>query len=239
MSLRELNPRTRRRLRFHGWLLTLWCVLLGVAASWFLLRVMHLRQPAARYAISAIVMYSCGLLLGVRYWLGHFAASVRAEAGLLGTADALDRASFEGERREDFAQTRRAIGEKFDWGFGIIDVADLLSFSELSVFLLIPAVILIAIGVLMLVGYAPMLMIDGLAALLAEMAVQFIFGALIARRTMRVTSRDDPFLHIVGKTWLAGLLLVVVSAGAGWLLTWIEPGAASVGDLVRHGALRP
>ena len=86
MSLRDLNAPTRRRLRRHAWLLTAWCVALGFAASWILLHVFGLRQPAARYGIAAIVMYSLGLVVGTRIWLVHFSQSVRRERGLLGTA---------------------------------------------------------------------------------------------------------------------------------------------------------
>jgi hypothetical protein len=41
-------------------------------------------------------------------------------------------------------------------------------------------------------------------------------------------------LHIVGQTWLVGLLLVLASATAGALLMWAAPGASSVADLFRH-----
>lgn len=78
MSLRELHPRTRRRLRWHGWLLTAWCLAVGLASSWTLLHVFDVTLPAARYAMSALLMYALGLVLGVQVWLKHFAASVRA-----------------------------------------------------------------------------------------------------------------------------------------------------------------
>lgn len=39
MSLRDLNLQTRRRLRRHAWLLTLWSVGIGVATSWLLLQM--------------------------------------------------------------------------------------------------------------------------------------------------------------------------------------------------------
>src|SRR5690349_4939005 len=96
MSLRDLNTATRRRLRWHGWLLTLWCVAVGFATSAFLLRVLHVEQPAVRYAMVAVVMYAVGLVAGTRFWLRHFAASVRAEADL-GRADALERQAHDRE----------------------------------------------------------------------------------------------------------------------------------------------
>jgi hypothetical protein len=230
MSLRDLNPRTRARLRFHGWLLTLWCLALGLLTSWWLLRVLHLRAPAARYAISAVVMYAFGLVVGARYWLGRFSASVREEAGVLGRADAGERASFDAAQRTA-SRERERIGKKFEWGFDLLDLGGL---DELAGLLLIPALVMLVLGVLMLTGTLPVILADGVAGLLAEMALQFVFSALLVRGALRPGQRDDPFLHIVGKTWIAGLLLVVASAGAGALLTRLEPGAASVGDLFRH-----
>jgi hypothetical protein len=234
MSLRELNVRTRRRLRLHGWLLTLWCVALGMATSWFLLRVLYLRAPAARYAISGVLMYSLGLVVGTRFWLARFAASVREEAGQLGTASRSERVGFDDEHREDKTRTGKRIGKQFDWGLNLIDVSDLFSFDELSIFLLVPALILIALAALALCGVLPVMLADGVAALLAEMAVQFVFGALLVRGVMRPQKHDEAFLHIVGKTWIVGLLLALVSAAAGWFLVLLDPGAASIGDLFRH-----
>jgi len=232
MSLRELNPRTRRRLRFHGWVLTLWCLAVGMLASWLLLHVLGLSAPAARYASSAVLMYSLGLVVGTRYWLSHFSESVREEAGVLGAADAADRARFDAEQMNH--KPLEGSKKAFDWSDLLSGLADLCSFDELSVVLLIPALILAAFGLLMLTGTLPMLLMDGVAALLAEMAVQFVFGALLVRGVMRPQNHDAAFMHIVGKTWIVGVLLVVVSAAAGWGLTQLAPGAASIGDLFRH-----
>ncbi|MEP7101825.1 MAG: hypothetical protein ABI781_15050 [Burkholderiales bacterium] len=235
MSLRELNGRTRARLRFHGWLLTLWCVAIGMVTSALLLHLMHLRAPAARYAISGVLMYAIGLVVGTRFWLHRFSRSVREEP-VLGSSDRAERVGFDAEQRD---HERRGIGSKirrtFELGDFFGSVADLFSgFGELAAWLFVPALVLFAIGILMLLGLAPMFVADGAAALLAEMAVQFVFGALLVRGVMRPQPHGDAFVHIVGKTWVAGLLLLVASAGAGWLLTRIEPGAVSIGDLFRR-----
>ena len=96
-----------------------------------------------------------------------------------------------------------------------------------------PALLFLLAGLLLLGGMAPVLLMDGVAGLLAEVAVQFVFGARIARRIMRPKSHDAAFMTIVAKTWLIGLVLVVASVGAGWLLHTVAPGAASLGDLFR------
>jgi hypothetical protein len=233
MSLRDLNPHTRRRLRFHGWLLTLWCVGVGLLASWLLLHAFGVRSPAVRYAISAIVMYSLGLVVGARIWLVHFSASVQAEPGLLVAATPDDVAAFDAEQ---LAKQLRPAGKKkggFDWGDLLGGALESLDFGDAAALLIIPALIVALVGLLLAAGVFPVMLLDGAAGLLAEVAVQFVFGALIARRVMRPQAHDEAFLSIVGKTWLAGVLFVVASGGTGWVLTLINPGGASIADLFR------
>ena len=234
MSLRDLNPATRSRLRWHGWLLTVWCLAIGLAASWLLLRALHVRVPAVRYAMSALLMYAFGLVLGARIWLRHFAGSIRAGAGL-GHADAADQLAHDREQQQPSLARRgsRRVGEGFDWGDLLGSAAEWFSFDEAAWLIIIPALIVLAFGGLMMAGALPVMLADGIAGLLAEIALQFVFGALIARRVLRPRAHDEAFMHIVGKTWFIGLALVVLSAAAGWLLMRIAPNAASIGDLLR------
>ena len=127
----------------------------------------------------------------------------------------------------------RSIGDGFDWADLIGSAAEMFSFDEAAWLLIIPALIVLAFGGLMLAGALPVMLADGVAGLLAEIALQFVFGALIARRVLRPRAHDEAFMHIVGKTWFIGLALVVLSAAAGWLLTRVAPNAASIGDLLR------
>ena len=97
-----------------------------------------------------------------------------------------------------------------------------------------PALLFLLAALLLLGGMAPVLLMDGVAGLLAEVAVQFVFGALIARRVMRPKSHDAAFMTIVAKTWLIGL-----RAGGrerrrrAGCCRRLAPGAASLGDLFR------
>jgi len=234
VSLRDLNRATRSRLRWHGWLLTAWCLAVGLAASWLLLRVLHVRVPAVRYAMSAVLLYACGLVLGARVWLRHFAGSIRAGAGL-GHADAADQRSHDLAQQQPSLARRgaRRVGDGLDWGDLLGSAAEWFSFDEAAWLVIIPALIVLAFGGLMLAGALPVMLADGVAGLLAEISLQFVFGALIARRVLRPRAHDEAFMHIVGKTWLIGLALVVLSAAAGWLLTRVAPNAASIGDLLR------
>lgn len=222
MSLRELHPRTRRRLRWHGWLLTSWCLAVGLASSWTLLNVFDVTLPAARYAMSGLLMYAIGLVGGIQMWLKHFAASVREDPTL-------------GQRVAPPPPKTRseAVQKSFDWSDILGSAADLLSFDEAGLLLLIPALLLLLAGLLFASGLLPLMLADGLAGLLAEVAVQFVFGTLIARRVLRPASQDDAFVHILGKTWLIGLLLVAVSTALGWALRAWHPGLVSIGQLLR------
>ena len=233
MTLRDLNLHTRRQLRRHAWLLTLWCVGVGVATSWLLLHAWHVHSPAIRYAISAVAMYSLGLVVGARIWLVHFNRQVHSEAAAgLGTATAGDIAVFDSDQREQ----KRRDGSRKE-GFGWTDLLghslDLLNFEEAAALLIVPALVIAFVGVLLAAGVVPALLLDGLAGLLAEVAVQFVFGAYIARRVIRPKAHEEAFISIVGRTWLAGLVFFVASAGAGWLLMQMNPGGASIADLFR------
>jgi hypothetical protein len=232
MTLRDLNAQTRRRLRRHAWLLTLWCLAVGLATSLLLLHVFAVRLPAARYGIVAIVMYSLGLVVGARVWLVHFSRSVQSEATLRARATPDEIAEFDNERATKEQQARRPSGG-FQWLDLLSGVGDFISFDEASALLIVPAVIVAIVGALLLTGVIPALVMDGVTGLLAEVAVQFVFGALIARRVIGPVSHDAAFMTIVGRTWLAGLVFVVVSLAAGYVLQQLNPGGATIADLFR------
>jgi len=232
VSLRDLNAPTRRRLRRHAWLLTIWCLFVGFVTSWLLLRVFDLRDPAARYGVAAVVMYSLGLVVGARFWLAHFSQTVAIERGVFGHAGLGDRAEFDDERERRDGRGER-VRKAFDWSDLFGSVADWVSLDEAAALLIIPAIVFLLVGFVLLGGFVPVLLMDGVAGLLAEVALQFVFGALIARRVLRPHAHDAAFMTIVGKTWVAGLLLVVVSVSFGWILGAAHPGASSIGDLFR------
>jgi hypothetical protein len=180
-----------------------------------------------------VLMYSVGLVLGTRVWLAHFAASVQHEPATLGLADRQAQTAFDADQRSA-AAAGRSSNKKWEWSSNLFDIADLFSFDELAVFLIVPALILAALAGLTMLGAAPLWLADGMAALLAEIAVQFVFGALLVRGVMRPKPHGDAFLHIVGQTWIVGGLLVLASATAGGLLMLAAPGAASIGELFRR-----
>ncbi len=230
MSLRDLGGEARTRLRRHAWLLTLWCLVVGVAASWLLLRVFDLRNPVPRYSIAAIAMYMLGLVVGARVWLAHFSASVAREPRLLARATADEQAQHDLEVAAIRAEKRDGTrGSRWDW----LDALDIVDLGEASLLLVVPALVVAVLALVFALGGAPVLLMDGIAGLLAEVAVQFVFGALIARRVLRPRSHDEALLSIVGQTWAIGILLVAASAAFGWTLRFLHPGAVSIVDLAR------
>ena len=226
MSLHHLTPVTQRRLRRHATVLTLWCLLVGFVTSTILLRGFGMTHPATRYGVAAAVMYGLGLVLGLRFWLLSFAQSALADeasgraAGVPGRPGAPAPAS-----RPERSRTE----SRWDW----LDVLNVFELGEAAFLLVIPAVV-VALGALLfsLVG-APLLLADGLAGILAEVAVQFVLGALIARRVLRPRDPGDALLSIVGRTWVIGLLLVLASTTFGLTLRWLYPGAVALADVWR------
>lgn len=227
MSLHELTPGTQRRLRRHARVLTLWCLLVGFTASVVLLRVFDVTHPATRYGIAAVVMYGLGLVLGVRVWLLSFAHSA------LGDEAPARRATpaRPTQAASSFAPARRPLREESKWSW--FDALQVFEFGEAAFLLIVPAVV-IALGALLfsMVG-APLLAADGLAGVLAEVAVQFVLGALIARRVLRPRDHEGALRSIVGRTWAIGLLLVLASTAFGATLRWIAPAAVTLPDLWR------
>lgn len=228
MSLGDLNPRTRRLLKLHGWLLTLWCIGVAMLANWLLLHAAGISSPPHRFAASALVMYLVGLLFGVRVWLAWFSRQAKVDGGLA-HADPSDRAAF-GLNQASRAERAR---KSWDWGDALGSLADLFSADEALLLLIVPALVLMAWAVLSLLGMLPLLLVDGIAALLAEVALQFVFGTLLARRVLRPRAHEEAFVRIAQKTWIAGVLLTLLSAAAGYALVWLDPSAVTLRDLFR------
>ena len=176
-------------------------------------------------------MYSLGLVVGARIWLVHFSQSVQIEPALAAPAAPAEIAAYESEISERDRKAKRKGSRSFDWS----DLLGSMDFGadDASALLIIPAIIVAVVGFLLVSGVIPALLLDGVAGLLAEVAVQFVFGALIARRVMRRPSHDAAFMTIVAKTWLAGIALFAVSVSAGALLGWLNPRGATIADLFR------
>ncbi len=66
------------------------------------------------------------------------------------------------------------------------------------------------------------------AGYLAEIVLEFVIGGLLMRRIARPRDIDEYWVFIVRKTWLAGLLLMVVVAVVGYLIQLTNPEAKTL-----------
>ena len=135
----------------------------------------------ARYGIAAIVMYALGLVVGARIWLVHFSQSVRRGARPARHARGpRTPAAFEQEKRDSRAP---AANEARQLASTCADrprryVAEWFSLGEAAALLIVPALLfLLRRRACSSRGFVPVLLMDGVAGLLAEVAVQFVFGA--------------------------------------------------------------
>jgi hypothetical protein len=92
--------------------------------------------------------------------------------------------------------------------------------------------VLAALAVLVL-GYFPIFATEALAGFLAEVVLEFVIGAVIARRVLKPRSLDDYWVVMLRKTWLAGLAWVVGAGATGWLLQTLQPEALTVFQVFR------
>jgi len=81
---RGLSAETQDRLIRDTWLLMAGWIVIGLACSWLLLELFHLRSPLVRYPITALVMYGLGVVAGTRLWLAAFSRAVRLQPGRFG-----------------------------------------------------------------------------------------------------------------------------------------------------------
>src|SRR6185369_7205014 len=77
IGLAALSPETRRRVDRDAWLLMVWWLAVGLAATVLLHRVGAVRSPLWRYPLTALLMYALGEVVALRAWLAVFARSVR------------------------------------------------------------------------------------------------------------------------------------------------------------------
>ncbi len=72
----------------------------------------------------------------------------------------------------------------------------------------------------------------GSEALMAEMAMQFVFGRAIGRDVPPPEPEGEAWPTIVRETWAQGLSFLVLSAAIGATLAMAHPAAVSLRDLV-------
>ena len=154
----------------------------------------------------------------------------QAEPRRYGRASLIEQRGYDEEINGRAVRQERA-GNSFELADLFGDIAGAL--DEFSLLVWIPAALLFLLGLLLSAVGMPVLLVDGLAVLLAEVAVQFLFGSVAARRLLRAGHLDEAWGVVLRRTWVAGIVFVAVAAGAGALLHALDPQLRSLGDLLR------
>ena len=224
MSLSRLSGPVRRRLRWHGWVIVLVCLATGWACSAALWRGLGVSSMGGRYGASAGVMYAV-LLLCLRIWLDWVRRDAIAHLHYWQAATLEEEASHRRDTKSLQRSTERS-GSMFEWGL------ELLSFDEAALLLLVPAVVVLLLGLLGLAVQLPLWTTEGLAALLAELLLPLLVGGAVMRRTLRRAPPEVPWVDLLGSTWWIGILLVALAALVGAGLQWADPELVTVRGLL-------
>nr|WP_315471701.1 hypothetical protein [uncultured Rhodoferax sp.] len=209
----------------HGWLLMAWAASVGVASSALLLHLVDVHSLALRYAVGAGAVYFLGFVAGgwvYAHWWSRARDVARTELRHADPSETL--AYLEKEER---------IRKRFDWFHGMDFGGGSGGEDPLSAFLAVLMLLMLAALALLVLGYFPLLATEALAGFLAEVVLEFVIGAVIARKVLAPRSLDDYWVVMLGKTWMAGLALVVGAGAVGWVLQTLQPGAVTLLQVFR------
>jgi hypothetical protein len=224
MTIAHIAARSRGILRLHGWLLMAWAATVGLATSALLLHVVGVHALAVRYAAGAGAIYFLGFVAGgwvyARWW--NQSRSARAE---LRHADVSE--------QQEYVAWQEAARQRFDWFNGMDFGGGPWGDDPLSAILAVVMLLVLAALAVLVLGYFPIFATEALAGFLAEVVLEFVIGAVIARRVLKPRSLDDYWVVMLRKTWLAGLAWVVGAGATGWLLQTLQPEALTVFQVFR------
>ena len=186
---------------------------------------MGVHSMAVRYAAGAGAIYFLGFVAGgwvYAHWWNRTMGAARAALQHADTADFLA-----------YSRQEERIRKRFQWGDGL-DLGGGWSGDDprSAVLVGLVFVLLVALALLAL-GHLPLLATEMLAGFLAEVVLEFVIGAVIARRVLKPRSLDDYWAVMLRKTWLAGLALVIAAGFTGWLLQTLQPDAATLFQVFR------
>lgn len=219
MSLAKIDPRHHGALRAHGWLLALWAFTVGLLSSALLLHVFKLHSLPLRYALGAGSIYLLGFVWGGYHYARWWNTRMSTRADLPTHASQADEIRY--QRKQDAIAKRfsRFNGMDFCAGGGDDPLSALLGIIALSIFV---------VFLVLLLGYAPLLVTDLLAGYLAEIVLEFVIGAMLLRKISRTRALDHYWGFMLRKTLMPGLLFIVVAAVLGWLIQLVNPDAQTL-----------
>jgi hypothetical protein len=227
IGLTALSPDTQRRVGRDAWLLTAWWIVVGVACSALLLEIVGIRSPLWRYPLTAIAMYAIGVVVGMRIWLALFSRAARLRP------DRLRGATDEERRRDPLPLARPGVVAAFVFGPAfVVFVLELLWLFDVGRAILVT--VFIGLAVAAFVGWACSRLPAGLGseAVMAEMAMQFVFGRSFGRSVLPPQPPGGCWPLIVRETWAQGLSFLVLSAAIGGVIAVAHPAAVSLRDLL-------
>lgn len=217
MSLAQISPKQRRQLRWHGFLLMLWVALIGLSFSALLLHVFHVHSMAWRYSLGAGAVYFVGFLWGGKWYARWWLQQARSDADFPKHASVSEVVAYDQER----VGSRKKWLENLDWLPDFASAGDDIVSALLTLLGLVVVVLLIAA----LAAYIPWLATDLLAGYLAEVVLEFVIGGIIMRRILKPKNLDHYLEHMLKKTWLAGVAMMLVFGAFGYLVQRHAPEA--------------
>ena len=221
MSIGKIHPSRRGFLRLHGWLLMGWALLVGLIVSAVLLHVLHVESMAIRFTVGAGAIYFIGFVLGGRWYFQWWNKQSRMAADFPQHASVQDELEYEKKKEEV-----NKLFNKFD---GMGDLANLGGGDDpLSALLAVIALIVMLVFLALLLGYFPFFATEVLAGYLAEIVLEFVIGAIVLRRVIKPRDEREYWGFVIRKTWLAGLMLVVLAAGLGYVIQDQNPAATTL-----------
>ena len=172
-------------------------------------------------------MYAIGVVVGMRVWLALFGRAARAAPGRYRGATDEERA------RRPLPLARPGVVAAFVFAPAfVVFVLELLSFFDVTRAILVT--IFIGLAVAAFVGWVcPRLPVGlGAEAVMAEMAMQFVFGRSFGRNVLPPEAPSESWPMIVRETWAQGLSFLVLSTAIGAVIAVAHPDAVSLRDLV-------
>ena len=223
-----LSPETRRRVDRTAWLVTAWWLAIGLVATVLLHRIGGVRSPLWRYPLTALFMYVLGEVLALRAWLTLFARSVRL-------APSRWRVATEQERAWKARTSRRPLAFAAAFVTGLVVVGYALEIL-MRLYFAFAIAVFVAIAAITVVAFVRMWLpaVVSSSTLMAELALDFVFGHLRGRRdALPPRPRSESLATIVGETWPRGVAPLVLAAAGAAALVLLRPGAESLGDAFR------